>query len=728
MKRLVFSILAAGFLHSAAAAQSFLDLSKTANVGLDEPFDEAVAGVQDLKKKDGFRELPVGRQVFRGVPFQILDPAKNQDRSLVVLKGRHKPDFPEGVSIPAGHLKASNLYFLHTCRWGGTAPNITVAEYDVVYEDGQVTAIPLRVGVEFTNFFGADDTSASYLGWWYKYKNAGMGVNVFPWKNPRPDKAIESILFKSRGSMPVPILLAITASDKEIPISPDSPKPEKTFQTDTSKWISLESSIASPAGTAIDMSFLLDAPAGKHGKVKVDGDKLVFEDGTPAKFWGARVATLPEDEPAMDKLVARLAAAGCNLVSSPMFVTPHGPTGEINRAIEFSSKLNAKGIYTVFETPKFDSTGNEDLKFLSVGPIPGELMLIHPLNQASQKNDPTHITSIFEKDGSAPDSSAIQIVGSGWDLRDRVMTPLVMDLEKNPLELLSAKRTFNRPFFAFWDIFWPNEYLAENPVLFSAYASFEGWAGAVGCYYLDEQFGPSFVGGSNDLIDSPSLLAQWPVASLAYLRGDLKEGKIFVLNKDGLPLKALAHKSGINPEGGNFKTDVSGELKAKINEKTKSFVSDTGQITWQGNVGIVKIEAPRFQALIGFLANRKFNNPYWGVQTSNKFASISAISLVKKPLNTSDHLLLTGVTRMENTGQVYNAAKTKLISAGTAPILAEPLSAKIVLYRFAKDPKLKVRALDANGQPIKAKVPTKWVKNNLVLSWIPSAFHLELYK
>ncbi len=116
------------------------------------------------------------------------------------------------------------------------------------------------------------------------------------------------------------------------------------------------------------------------------------------------------------------------------------------------------------------------------------------------------------------------------------------------------------------------------------------------------------------------------------------------------------------------------------------------------------------------------------METPNSFASLSAISLSNKALNVSDHLLLTGVTRMENTGQVYNEAKTKLLSAGKAPILVEPLAAKIVLYRFMHDPKLKIRALAANGQPIKTKVPAKWVKNSLVFSWIPSAFYLEVFK
>ena len=196
----------------------------------------------------------------------------------------------------------------------------------------------------------------------------------------------------------------------------------------------------------------------------------------------------------------------------------------------------------------------------------------------------------------------------------------------------------------------------------------------------------------------------------------------------GAVLKALAHCSGIVAEGRKVKTDIAGTLKSKVMEKQKSLLTDSGQINWQANVGVVKIEAIRYQALVGFLAHRKFNNMVWSVETSNPFASISLVSLSNKAVVVSNHLLLTAVTRMENTGQTYNAAKTKLLAQGKDPILVEPLKAKFALYRYKPDPGLKVRALDADGQVLKKKVAYRWVKNSLVFSWIPSAFYFEIYK
>lgn len=68
-----------------------------------------------------------------------------------------------------------------------------------------------------------------------------------------------------------------------------------------------------------DVSFLNQAerPAGKRGFVHAKGDALVFEDGTPARFWGINVtaAALFQSDPASIKAHAhRLSSLGFNLV------------------------------------------------------------------------------------------------------------------------------------------------------------------------------------------------------------------------------------------------------------------------------------------------------------------------------------------------------------------------------------------------------------------------------
>jgi len=67
----------------------------------------------------------------------------------------------------------------------------------------------------------------------------------------------------------------------------------------------------------VDVSFMNERPAGKHGRVKADGDRLVFDDGSPIRFWGANVqayALFHGKKEDIANQAKRLAALGYNLV------------------------------------------------------------------------------------------------------------------------------------------------------------------------------------------------------------------------------------------------------------------------------------------------------------------------------------------------------------------------------------------------------------------------------
>jgi hypothetical protein len=86
---------------------------------------------------------------------------------------------------------------------------------------------------------------------------------------------------------------------------------------DTRGWIPFPlSSYEEMKGTALDMSWLQDAPAGKHGFLTVKGDKFVFEDGSEARFWGGNIfgeANFPEKEEAQ-RLADIIACSGANII------------------------------------------------------------------------------------------------------------------------------------------------------------------------------------------------------------------------------------------------------------------------------------------------------------------------------------------------------------------------------------------------------------------------------
>ena len=137
--------------------------------------------------------------------------------------------------------------------------------------------------------------------------------------------------------------------------------------TDTRGWTPVEPSPTVVLGSALDASFLLDAPAGKHGFVAAKGSHLVFADGTRARFFG--VSLLPPagfpDRDHADALADRLARSGVNLVRLSDLDTPLGPgrslfedTRDDTKALDPASlerldhliaALKARGIYVALE-------------------------------------------------------------------------------------------------------------------------------------------------------------------------------------------------------------------------------------------------------------------------------------------------------------------------------------------------------------------------------------------
>ncbi|MCL2218885.1 MAG: carbohydrate binding domain-containing protein [Chitinispirillia bacterium] len=85
---------------------------------------------------------------------------------------------------------------------------------------------------------------------------------------------------------------------------------------DGGEWYKLKAKPGVTGSHYVDWSGLLDAPAGKHGFLKVKDGKLVFENGTPARFWGTNLTAMDCFAPdaQIDSAVSRLAKMGVNML------------------------------------------------------------------------------------------------------------------------------------------------------------------------------------------------------------------------------------------------------------------------------------------------------------------------------------------------------------------------------------------------------------------------------
>lgn len=92
-------------------------------------------------------------------------------------------------------------------------------------------------------------------------------------------------------------------------------EPQKQKQADTNTmWLSKP---LNPIESFIDLSELNDKPAGKHGFVTVSGNRYVFTDGTPARFFGTNIqanSLFVNNKLLIKKQAKRIAKLGFNLV------------------------------------------------------------------------------------------------------------------------------------------------------------------------------------------------------------------------------------------------------------------------------------------------------------------------------------------------------------------------------------------------------------------------------
>jgi hypothetical protein len=158
-----------------------------------------------------FTGLPTGAQTVAGVPFEIIDPAQNQGRGLVVLHSPQAPadrTWPEQVEIPVG-AAGKRVFFLGNVHgWGlddsGTGPWGAVAEYVIHYTDGQTQTVPLitgRTADDWANPPDAEEVSVGLQGDPWHLHVLGATLRPVP---------VEKIVFRDLGTPAAPVLAAVT--------------------------------------------------------------------------------------------------------------------------------------------------------------------------------------------------------------------------------------------------------------------------------------------------------------------------------------------------------------------------------------------------------------------------------------------------------------------------------------------------------------------------------------
>ena len=128
-------------------------------------------------------------------------------------------------------------------------------------------------------------------------------------------------------------------------------------------------------------------------------------------------------------------------------------------------------------------------------------------------------------------------------------------------------------------------------------------------------------------------------------------------------------------------------------------MSDTEEIYWDEKKGIITLNTPRTQAVLGKAGDGVISLSAVKFHISTPFVSLILTSLDNESLAQSSHLLLAAVARSENAGTIYNPSRTLLRTSGTSPILMEPVLGQASLTLGGR-PLPQVFALDPRGNRV----------------------------
>jgi len=267
----------------------------------------------------------------------------------------------------------------------------------------------------------------------------------------------------------------------------------------------------------------------------------------------------------------------------------------------------------------------------------------------------------------------------------------------------------------------PNEFAAEMIPILAAYAAFQDWDG-VYFYTFEPKVGPvyqHYVADEFDIALDPVKMTQMAMGALLFCRADVRPAAQTVARTysaeqvdesarlpeserpyftPGYPVSTvLLHGSRIRsldgPPSAAFGADPSPPYR-----------SDTGELVWRldpGRHGLVTIDSPRSQALVGFIrGNAETATRHLAAEIANDFAAITLSSLTADPIQRSNRLLLTACSRWQNTGSRWNDRHTLWDTWGKGPTLIEPVTGWLTLRELEGAVAVTALPLDGASRPM----------------------------
>lgn len=295
-----------------------------------------------------------------------------------------------------------------------------------------------------------------------------------------------------------------------------------------------------------------------------------------------------------------------------------------------------------------------------------------------------------------------------WDSKDWTIgnTSQVADLANGggaSLRDLAEYRVAGKPYsISEYNEPAPNDFQAEALPLLATFAAFQDWD----IIYLFD-YGDYGTGVANDKINgyfavssNPAKMAFLPSTAMIFRGMEFAPAKTRVVDTGldaadrirdksaGTAWQAFEAKSGSSaaaPDIFQSQIMLAGPSHFTSTPTAGTDISSPSsiEVTGKADTACYTAISPSTQSVIGFVGGQSItvgSSTFVFPSFGNNFAAMTLAAMDRKPLPTSDRLLLTLVGKVENQGMVWNAARTSVGDQwGHGPTLAEGIPATITL-------------------------------------------------
>lgn len=190
-----------------------LKLEKSVNMGFsDEIAGDSKGGWFDQGPDNDLQKFPIKRNKFGSIPFQIIDPERNQGKSCLILRGKHTPFGKKEVVIPVKRY-CSGFALLNACGWAKAEE--TAVRVIAVFSNGKEESFSLIPGHNTGDWWNPSEVPEAEIVWSKESSCGIVGIYCTEWDLQNPGYVKELRISSDMPQTTVGII-GITAIGKKM--------------------------------------------------------------------------------------------------------------------------------------------------------------------------------------------------------------------------------------------------------------------------------------------------------------------------------------------------------------------------------------------------------------------------------------------------------------------------------------------------------------------------------